>query len=61
MKLLFASSLIAAAAAFSPSAQKGKVSTALSASPYENELGVVAPTGFFGTSFLALPVVAPKN
>jgi hypothetical protein len=45
MKLIIASSLIAAAAAFAPVAQKAS-STALFS--YENELGVVAPTGFFG-------------
>jgi hypothetical protein len=44
MKLIIASSLIAAAAAFAPVAQKAS-STALFS--YENELGVVAPTGFF--------------
>jgi hypothetical protein len=46
MKLVLASSLIAAAAAFAPSSQKSKVSTSLNS--YESELGVVAPTGFFG-------------
>lgn len=44
MKLAIASILAATAAAFAPS-QVGKSSTALGA--YENELGVLAPTGFF--------------
>jgi Chlorophyll A-B binding protein len=45
MKLAVFASLIAGAAAFAP-AQTGKASTALKMS-YENELGVIAPTGFF--------------
>jgi hypothetical protein len=39
---------MASAAAFAPVSSKSS-STALSMS-YENELGVVAPTGFFGKS-----------
>jgi hypothetical protein len=45
MKLAVFASLLAGAAAFAP-AQTGKASTALKMS-YENELGVIAPTGFF--------------
>jgi len=46
MKFLIAASLIAAASAFAP-AQSGKASTALKAD-YSNELGAIAPVGFFG-------------
>jgi hypothetical protein len=45
MKLAVFASLLAGAAAFAP-AQTGKASTAIKMS-YENELGVIAPTGFF--------------
>jgi hypothetical protein len=45
MKLAVFASLLAGAAAFAP-AQTGKASTAVKMS-YENELGVVSPTGFF--------------
>jgi hypothetical protein len=48
MKLVTALSLVASASAFSPSTFE-QSSTALKASsPYENELGVIDPTGFFG-------------
>ena len=45
MKTAIIASLIASAAAFAPAANKASTS-ALSMS-YENELGVIAPTGFF--------------
>jgi hypothetical protein len=45
MKLAIATLLFGSAAAFAPAANKGS-SSALKAS-YENELGVIAPTGFF--------------
>jgi Chlorophyll A-B binding protein len=45
MKLAVFASLLASAAAFAP-AQTGKASSALKMS-YENELGVIEPTGFF--------------
>lgn len=44
MKSVIVASLIAGAAAFAP-AQVGKATTSLAA--FENELGVIAPTGFF--------------
>jgi Chlorophyll A-B binding protein len=44
MKLAVVASLVASATAFAPASQ-GKLSTALKS--YENELGVVKPTGFF--------------
>ena len=47
MKLAIAASLLASAAAFSPSSQ-GKASTSLKMS-FESEAGAIAPTGFFGT------------
>lgn len=46
MKFAIIASMIASAAAFAPMSTKS-ASTSLSMS-YENELGVVAPTGFFG-------------
>ena len=46
MKFLLAASLLASASAFAP-APSGKASTALKAD-YSNELGVIAPAGFFG-------------
>ena len=46
MKTAIISSLIASAAAFAPAQQKASTS-ALAASPYENEIGVISPTGFF--------------
>jgi hypothetical protein len=45
MKLAVFASLLVGAAAFAP-AQTGKASTAIKMS-YENELGVIKPTGFF--------------
>ena len=51
MKLILAS-LIASAAAFAPS-KVAQSSSALKASPYENELGVIAPTGFFDPAGLS--------
>ena len=44
MKAVLVASLIASAAAFAP-AKVAKTSTAINS--YENELGVIAPTGFF--------------
>jgi hypothetical protein len=46
MKLVLASLLAATAAAFAP-ASKTVSTTALASSPYENEPGVIFPTGFF--------------
>jgi hypothetical protein len=46
MKLAIAALLAGSAAAFAPSASKAGVSSALSMG-YENEPGVIAPTGFF--------------
>ena len=46
MKLAIAALLAGSAAAFAPSASKAR-STALNQNTYENELGVIAPTGFF--------------
>jgi hypothetical protein len=51
MKLPIAALLAGSAAAFAP-AQVGKTSTSLSMS-YENELGVIAPTGFFDPANLS--------
>ena len=48
MKLALASALVASAAAFSPAASMQK-SLALSASPYENEIGVQVPVSSFAT------------
>jgi hypothetical protein len=45
MKSAIAFSLIAGAAAFAPAANKQAVSTSLAA--FEDEIGVIAPTGFF--------------
>ncbi len=44
MKLAVLAAAAGAATAFAP-AQQGRVSTAVNG--YENELGVIAPTGFF--------------
>ena len=46
MKIAVALSLIASAAAFAP-ASKQATSVQLEASAFENEIGVIAPTGFF--------------
>jgi hypothetical protein len=46
MKLVLAALLAGTAAAFAP-ASKPMATTVLSASPYENEPGVITPTGFF--------------
>ena len=46
MKVAIAAVLAGSAAAFAP-ASKAASKSALLASPYENELGVIAPTGFF--------------
>lgn len=45
MKTAIAFSLIAGAAAFAPATNKQAVSTSLAA--FEDEIGVIAPTGFF--------------
>jgi hypothetical protein len=48
MKLAVAALLAGSAAAFAPAANRASSSSALLASsPYENELGVIKPTGFF--------------
>jgi hypothetical protein len=44
MKLATLAAIAGSAAAFAP-AQQGRVSTAVNG--FENELGVIAPTGFF--------------
>jgi hypothetical protein len=57
MKLVLAALLAGTAAAFAP-ASKPLTTTTLSASPYENEPGVITPTGFFdplGLSTKATP------
>lgn len=46
MKTAVIASLIASATAFAPASQQ-KTSSALSASNFANELGVITPTGFF--------------
>jgi hypothetical protein len=47
MKTVILASLVASAAAFAP-AKQAQTSTSLAiSSPYEKELGVIAPTGFF--------------
>ncbi len=46
MKLAIAALLAGSAAAFVPAANKAST-TAIMASPYENELGVIKPTGFW--------------
>jgi hypothetical protein len=51
MKTAIFAALVASAGAFAP-ATKPVVSTALNS--YENELGVIAPTGFFGMFFFLL-------
>jgi hypothetical protein len=51
MKLVIAALLAASAAAFAPAPQKAR-STSISMS-YENELGVIPPTGYFDPLGLA--------
>lgn len=46
MKLAILSLVAGSAAAFAPASKTG-TSPILKASPYENEIGVIAPTGFF--------------
>jgi len=46
MKFTIAAVLAGSAAAFAPSSKIAS-KTSLASSPYENELGVIAPTGFF--------------
>ena len=46
MKIVIVSSLLASAAAFAPASVQ-KQNVALFASPYEEELGVQVPLGFF--------------
>ncbi|KAG7348825.1 chlorophyll A-B binding protein [Nitzschia inconspicua] len=54
MKTAILASLLASAAAFAPASQVAKSSTALSASgPFENEPGVLAPTGYFDPAKLS--------
>lgn len=52
MKLAIAALLAGSAAAFAP-AQVGKTSSSALKMSYENELGVVAPTGYFDPAGLA--------
>ena len=47
MKVTVAAVLTGSAAAFAPASNKADSKLALFASPYEKELGVIAPTGFF--------------
>ena len=47
MMLALAALLAGSAAAFAPSSKVGKASSTALNSAYENELGVIAPTGFF--------------
>ena len=47
MKFTILASLLASAAAFAPASQSKSSSSALSASPFANELGAQAPLGFF--------------
>jgi hypothetical protein len=46
MKFIIAGLLVGSAAAFAP-ASHGRASTAIKNSPYQNEVGVIDPTGFF--------------
>lgn len=46
MKFILAAILAGSAAAFAPASQQAST-TALSASQFENEIGVITPTGFF--------------
>lgn len=52
MKLAIAALLAGSAAAFVPAAKQAST-TAIMASPYENELGVISPTGFFDPANLS--------
>jgi len=47
MKCAILASLVASAAAFAPATQKVTSSALAAASPYEDEIGVISPTGFF--------------
>ena len=47
MKSVIFASVLASAAAFAPAAKQASSSALKS---YENEVGVIAPTGFFGES-----------
>jgi hypothetical protein len=47
MQLAIVASLLAGAAAFAPVSNKASSTALKAASPYENELGVITPTGFF--------------
>jgi hypothetical protein len=52
MKLAIAALVAGSAVAFAPQ-QTGRAATSVKASPYENEAGVIAPTGFFDPLGLA--------
>jgi len=47
MKVAIAAVLAGSAVAFAPASKVASKSALLASSPYENELGVIAPTGFF--------------
>jgi hypothetical protein len=47
MKVAIAAVLAGSAVAFAPASKAASKSALLASSPYENELGVIAPTGFF--------------
>lgn len=47
MKIVVAALLAGSAAAFAPVANKAASSALMASSPYENELGVIKPTGFW--------------
>jgi len=53
MKLLISALLLGAAAAFTPVSQQAATSTAVRASEYTEETGVVGPTGFFDPAGLS--------
>lgn len=54
MKLAVLASVVASCAAFAPVSQKGASTTALAA--YENELGVIKPTGYWDPLGLAADI-----
>ena len=60
MKFLLAATLAASAAAFAPVAQPPVSRTAIKASAYENEVGVIAPTGFWDPAKLSYGISPEK-
>ncbi|CAJ1934868.1 unnamed protein product [Cylindrotheca closterium] len=59
MKTAILATLVASAAAFAP-AKQGQASTSLAiSSPYEEELGVISPTGFFDPLGLSSKIDQP--